>query len=117
VFIKAELSQIPVTDGRKAERRIVNIAAALREEGVKTTEVTLLDVSTGGFKAESPTEFEEGSEVWIKLPGFEVKRSTVVWVRGRDIGCEFLMPLHPRELELLAPAKPSRMAKDVFRRG
>jgi hypothetical protein len=115
VYIKAELSQFPV-DGRKTERRIVNIAAALREEGVTTTEVTLLDVSTGGFRAETPTPIEDGSEVWIKLPGFEARRSRIVWVKDKDIGCEFLVPLHPRELELVAPARPRRIAKDVFRR-
>jgi hypothetical protein len=116
VFIKAELSQFPLTDGRKAERRIVNIAAALREEGVKTTEVTLLDVSEGGFKAETDNELDEGAEVWLKLPGFEVRRSRVVWVRGKEVGCEFQFPLHPRELDLLAPPKPRKIARDVFRR-
>jgi hypothetical protein len=116
VFIKAELSQFPVADGRKAERRIVNLAAALREDGVKTDSVTVLDVSTGGFKAEADTEIEEGTEVWLKLPGFEVRRSRVVWARGGEIGCEFQLPLHPSELDLLAPAKPRKAARDVFRR-
>ena len=62
------------------------------------------------------TEIEEGTEVWLKLPGFEVRRSRVVWVRGKDVGCEFQFPLHPRELELLAPTKPRKVARDVFRR-
>ena len=116
MLIKAELSQIPVADGRKAERRIVNIAAALREAGVTTAEVTVIDVSTGGFKAEVEDAIEEGSEVWLKLPGFEARRSRVIWSRGRDIGCEFQFPLNPRELDLLAPAKPRVVAKEVFRR-
>jgi hypothetical protein len=115
-LIKAELSQFPIADGRKAERRIVNIAAALREEGVTTAEVTVLDVSVGGFRAEVAEDFEEGTEVWLKLPGVEVRRSRVVWVRGRDIGCEFQFPLHERDLDLLAPAKPRKMAREVFRR-
>jgi hypothetical protein len=116
VFIKAELSQFPVSDGRKAERRIVNIAAALREEGVTTSEVTVIDVSEGGFKAETENPLDEGAEVWLKLPGFEMRRSRVVWVNGKDVGCEFQFPLHPSELDLLAPPKPRRVAKDVFRR-
>jgi len=117
VYIKAELSQFPVVDGRKAERRIVNIAAALREEGVTTAEVTVLDVSTGGFRAEIESGIEEGSEVWLKLPGFEVRRSRVIWVNGKDIGCEFQFPLHSSELDLLAPPKPRKVAKEIFRRG
>ena len=116
MFIKAELSQFPVPEGRKAERRIVNIAAALREEGVTTTEVTLLDVSIGGFKALMEDTIEEGTEVWLKLPGFELRRSRVVWINGKDVGCEFEAPLHASELDLLAPPKPRRAAKDVFRR-
>ena len=116
MLIKAELSQFPIADGRKAERRIVNIAAALREDGVKTAEVTVIDVSTGGFKAEIDEEIEEGTEVWLKLPGFEIRRSRVVWVRGRDVGCEFQFPLHESELDLLAPTKPRKAARDVFRR-
>jgi hypothetical protein len=116
VLIKAELSQFPITDGRKAERRIVNIAAALREEGVKTAEVVVIDVSTGGFKAESEEAIEEGTEVWLKLPGFEVRRSRVVWARGKEIGCEFQSALHSSELEMVAPAKPRVAARDVFRR-
>ena len=39
MFINAELTRWPVTDGRKTERRIVNIAAALRESGAITTPI------------------------------------------------------------------------------
>lgn len=116
MFINAELSQLPVTDGRKAERRIVNLAAALREEGAKNAAIVVLDISIGGFKAELSESFEEGSEVWLKLPGFEAKRSRVIWVRGAEAGCEFESPLHPRDLELMTAPKPRRIPKGVFRR-
>jgi len=116
LFIDAELSQIPVTDGRKAERRIVNLAAALREQGARTTRIVVLDISTGGFKAEADEPLEQGSEVWLKLSGLEAKRSRVVWSREREIGCEFEWPLHPRELEVVVAPKPRRIPKGVFRR-
>jgi hypothetical protein len=95
---------------------MVNLAAALREEGAVTTQVLLLNISVGGFKAEVEGEVEEGSEVWLKVPGFEAKRSRVVWRKGNQAGCEFETELHERELELLTAPAPRRIRKGIFRR-
>lgn len=116
MFINAELSQIPVADGRKATRRIVNLAGALREEGSKKLAVVVLDISTGGFKCDTSEPCEEGGEVWLKLPGFEAKRSRVVWVRGNEAGCEFETPLHPSDLEAMVAPAPRKIVKGVFKR-
>jgi hypothetical protein len=116
LFIDAELSQIPITDGRKAERRIVNLAAALREEGAKSSKIVVVDISVGGFKAEADVPHSEGDEVWLKLAGLEPRRSRVVWARDREIGCEFEWPLHPSELEIIVAPAPRRIVKGVFRR-
>jgi hypothetical protein len=116
LFINAELSQLPISEGRKAERRIVNLAAALREEGAKNVSIVILDISVGGFKAQVSEPFEDGSEVWLKLADFEAKRSKVVWSRGSEVGCEFETPLHPRDLEVAVAPKPRRIPKGVFRR-
>jgi hypothetical protein len=116
LHIRAELSQIPLTDGRKAERRIVNMAAALREEGVKTAAVIVLDLSVGGFRAECEDVLAEGAEVWLKLPGFEAKRSRVVWTKEKDVGCEFEWPLHQKELDQITAPKPRGIARGIFRR-
>jgi hypothetical protein len=120
LFIDAELSQIPITDGRKAERRIVNLAAALRESGAKTSRIVVVDISVGGFKGETDEPHEIGDEVWLKLAMLEPRRCRVVWVRDgegkREIGCEFEWPLHPRELEVIVAPAPRRIPKGVFRR-
>jgi hypothetical protein len=116
LFINAELSQLPIGDGRKAERRIVNLAAALREDGAKTAPIVVVDISTGGFKAEVPDEVEDGAEVWLKLPGCEAKRSRVKWRRGKEAGCEFETPLHDSELQLVIAPAPRKIPKGVFRR-
>lgn len=116
MFINAELSKLPISDGRKAERRIVNIAAALREEGATTAPVVVLDLSPGGFKVHSDTPLEEGSEVWLKLPGFEAKRSHVVWVKDEEAGCEFENELHPGELESLTAPPRRGPVKNLFRK-
>jgi hypothetical protein len=116
LFINAELSQLPIGDGRKAERRVVNLAAALREDGAKTAPIVVVDISTGGFKAEVPDEVEEGAEVWLKLPGCEAKRSRVKWRRGKEAGCEFETPLHESELQLVVAPAPRKIPRGVFRR-
>ena len=120
MFIDAELSQIPITDGRKAERRIVNLAAALREQGARSSKIVVVDISVGGFKAEAEEPHQEGDEVWLKLAGLEPRRSRVVWARngerGWEIGCEFEWPLHPRELEIIIAPAPRKIVKGVFRR-
>jgi hypothetical protein len=116
VFINAELSKLPITDGRKAERRIVNLAAALREAGATTTPVQVLDISAGGYKVQTDAHLEEGSEVWLKIPGSEAKRGHVVWTKENEAGCEFESELHPAELELLVAPPRRGPVKNVFRK-
>ena len=116
MYINAELSQLPIGDGRKAERRIVNLAAALRDPGATTVPIVVLDVSAGGFRAEVGDEIAEGAEVWLKMPGFEAKRSRVVWKRDKEAGCEFETPMHERDLELVIAPAPRKIVKGVFRR-
>jgi hypothetical protein len=116
LFINAELSQLPIGDGRKAERRIVNLAAALRENGAKTSQIIVLDISSCGFRAEVGDDVGEGSEVWLKLPNFEAKRSRVIWRKDSEAGCEFETPLHDQEIQLIVAPAPRRIPKGVFRR-
>jgi hypothetical protein len=116
LYINAELSQIPITDGRKAERRIVNLAGALREDGATTLRIVVHDISVGGFKAEPQEPIAEGTEVWLKISGFEAKRSRVIWTKDKEMGCEFEYPLHQRELDQIVTPSPRRIPKGVFRR-
>lgn len=116
MFINAELSQLPVTDGRRAGRRIVNLAAALREEGAVTQPVLVVDISPLGFKAQAENPPEPGSEVWLKLPGCEARRSRVIWSEGGEAGCEFESPLHERDIAALTPPKPRGVPRNIFKR-
>ena len=116
MFINAELSKLPISEGRKAERRIVNLAAALREEGATTTTVQVLDLSPGGYKVQTSTPLEEGAEVWLKLPGFEAKRSHVIWSKDNEAGCEFESELHPAELEAVTAPPRRGPVKNLFKR-
>lgn len=101
MMTKAQIATLPVPDGRKAERRIVNLAARLREPGASLTDVELRDLSTGGFRAEGPIALEPGSIVWLKLTGIEATQCRLVWREGEVAGFEFLTPLHRATLELV----------------
>lgn len=98
---RAQLAILPVSEGRSAERRIVNLAARLREPGATIVDAEVRDLSTDGFMAETNLVVETGATVWLKLPGLEPQNSRVVWAEEGKIGCQFSTPLHPLTLEML----------------
>lgn len=97
----AQLAILPVIDGRSAERRIVNLAARLREPGARIVDADVLNLSTDGFMAVAEVALEVGANVWLKLPGLEPQNSRVVWTEEGKTGFQFATPLHPATLELI----------------
>lgn len=104
-----QLAILPTPDGRTAERRVVNLAASLREPGAQVASVDVLNLSVTGFAAETDLALETGAYVWLKIPGLEATNSRVVWVDGGKAGFEFVNALHPATLEtvLAASKKPA----------
>jgi hypothetical protein len=98
---RAQLAILPVVEGRSAERRIVNLAARLREPGATIVDAEVRDLSTDGFMADTNLTLEIGAIVWLKLPGLEPQNSRVAWAEDGRIGCQFSAPLHPLTLEIL----------------
>ena len=98
---RAQLAILPVAEGRSAERRIVNLAARLREPGATIVDAEVRDLSTDGFMAETVLALDPGTIVWLKLPGLEPQNSRVAWAEDGRIGCQFSTPLHPITLEML----------------
>ena len=111
---KGHLAIIPAQDGRRAERRIVNLAASLREPGASLAEAEVVNLSVTGFAAETDAPLEIGSQVWLKLPGLEPTSSKVVWVEGRKAGFEFATPLHQGTLDVLTAADRTAPPKRHF---
>jgi len=108
------LAILPVEEGRKAERRIVNLAARLREPGASVAEIDIINLSTDGFMAQGVTSVEAGHHVWLKLPGLEPQNSKVVWVEDDKAGFEFANPLHPATLEQLVNTNRKAVPKGHF---
>jgi hypothetical protein len=111
---KAHLAILPTPDGRRAERRIVNFAASLREPGASMAEIEVLNLSVTGFAAECDMPVETGAHLWLKLPGLEPVNSKVVWVDGRKAGFEFVTPLHPATLDTVTTATRAPVVKRHF---
>lgn len=101
---RAQLAILPVAEGRQAERRIVNLAARLREPGATIVDAEVLNLSTDGFMAESELKLEPGTQVWLKLPGLEPQCSRCAWTEEGKAGFQFATALHPATVEMLTEA-------------
>ena len=111
---KAHLAILPTPDGRRAERRIVNLAASLREPGASLTEAEVVNLSVTGFAAETEAPLEAGAHVWLKLPGLEPTSSRCVWIDGKRAGFEFSSPLHAATLDLVIATSRKPVVKRHF---
>ena len=111
---RAQLAIFPVVEGRSAERRIVNLAARLREPGATIVDAEVLDLSTDGYKAVTDLVLEVGASVWLKLPGLEPQNSRVVWAEDGKAGFQFANPLHPATLELVVETARKPLPRGHF---
>lgn len=110
----AQLAILPASEGRRAERRVVNLAARLREPGASVVGAVVHNLSTDGFMAETELKLEMGAEVWLRLPGLEAQKSSVVWIEENKAGFKFAAPLHPATLETLTVASRKPAVKRHF---
>lgn len=110
----AQLAILPVPEGRSAERRIVNLAARLREPGATLVECEVQNLSTDGFMAEMSLALEPGTVVWLKLPGLEPQNSKVIWAEDGKAGFQFANPVHPATIELVVAMSRKPVPKRHF---
>jgi hypothetical protein len=111
---KGQLARLPAADGRRAERRVVNLAASLREPGATVADAEVLNLSADGFMAKSEIELEVGQSLFLKLPGLEAQKSLVVWIDGDKAGFQFATPLHPAELNQLVSTERKGPPRNHF---
>ena len=111
---RGQLAILPVPEGRTAERRMVNLAARLRDPGASVTEIDVLNLSTAGFAAQGTFALEPGAFVWLKLPGLEPQNCRVVWVEEGKAGFEFVTPIHAATFELLVESNRKPMRRGHF---
>jgi hypothetical protein len=87
-------SKIESASYLKREPRIaVRCQAVLVEEDGCALEVVITDVSRDGFKLESQSELEVGSDVWLHVPRMVPVRGSIRWTCGAEAGGVFLEPV------------------------
>lgn len=91
-------------NARQVERLDVRVDARMRRREGKAATVTILDLSTQGFRAESWIAHPVGKQLWLTLPGLESVLATVRWTDGVQIGCAFERPLHSAVVERFVEA-------------
>lgn len=93
-MIRARIGETPdPTERRREARHPVELEARVRELGANGVEARVLNISESGFMAETETQFEVGSRVWLMLPGRERANAVVKWTAGDRIGAEFAEPI------------------------
>ena len=96
---------------RKTGRTPVAGRTRLRAQNWYSIEVTVRDVSTGGFKAECPEAVRIGSYVSLDVPGLGPVNAQVRWQIGDRMGGMFLDPISLNRCEWTAvPAEPPQEA-------
>jgi len=96
--VDANMSETGETNGgsdlRHHQRVPLEVQALLRDRRSNKYTVHLLDLSTTGFRAEAHYGIDEGSIVWLTIPGMQGLEAVVAWRRGQVIGCRFQNPLY-----------------------
>jgi hypothetical protein len=93
--------EFQATAPRQANRVSLMLDVGLRRSAAQKAKVALRDISTHGFRAEIFERIFPDERLWLKLPGLEGWQARVAWVRGDEIGCEFVQPLHPAVLNII----------------
>jgi hypothetical protein len=92
----------PFFKTRKSARRRISEQAALTPQSWYSIDVTVCDVSTGGFMAECPDPVRIGSYVSLDVPGIGPVRAQVRWQLGGRMGGMFLDPISLAKCEWTA---------------
>ena len=111
---RGQLATLPSAEGRRAERRVVNLAASLREPGAAIEDAEVLNLSTDGFMAKTTLAMEPGQVVYLKLAGLEAQKCRVVWIDEDKAGFEFSTPLHPGLLHQLTSNQRKSIPRGHF---
>ncbi len=82
-------------ESRRTMRKAVQLKARLRDRGATRFDITVLDLSMTGFRAETAYRLNPGQLVWISLPGLAGIEAAVAWQERQFVGCQFATPLHP----------------------
>jgi hypothetical protein len=79
---------------RKSPRVALTAQVQLRRAGQMHYVVDVHDISPEGCRLEFVERPRLDEKVWVKFNGLDAVESTVCWVRGFDVGIEFVRPIY-----------------------
>ena len=91
---------VTIVARKGARAQVTRAAPAVLPVG-GATEITIVELSAGGFLAEFPVAPMPGLTMRIDLPGVPPRQARVVRRRGAMIACAFVTELTPDELAQL----------------
>ncbi|HEX7930873.1 MAG TPA: PilZ domain-containing protein [Sphingomicrobium sp.] len=80
---------------RRSARVSLQAEVQLRRSGAHHYLVNVHDISPEGCKLEFVERPRLDETVWVKFEGLDAVESNVCWVRGSDVGIEFVRPIYP----------------------
>lgn len=80
---------------RRSARIALQAEVQLRRTGQSHYLVNVHDVSQEGCRLEFVERPRLDETVWVKFEGLDAIQSTVCWMRGHDVGVEFVRPIYP----------------------
>jgi hypothetical protein len=97
---------LQASEKRRSLRHAVKIAAVLHHIAARPTPAIVTDLSTSGFRFTLRQQVIVGTLVGLKLDGLAPIEGYVVWQKGDQVGCKFLVELHPALLEAALAVGP-----------
>ena len=86
---------------RKSARVSLQAEVQLRRSGHHHYVVSVHDISPEGCRLEFVERPRLDETVWVKFEGLDAIESSVCWLRGSDVGIEFVRPIYPAVFDIL----------------
>lgn len=86
---------------RKSARVSLRAEVQLRRSGHHHYVVSVHDISPEGCRLEFVERPRLDETVWVKFEGLDAIESSVCWLRGSDVGIEFVRPIYPAVFDIL----------------
>ncbi|MEY4501623.1 MAG: PilZ domain [Pseudomonadota bacterium] len=97
-------------DRRRKDRIPTTIPTLLSTDGYFGMPVTVLDVSTHGFRLVVGAHIPPSSLVRLKLPGLGIVVGRVVWSKKGEVGGGFINPMSEQRLNMIPGVKKPKLA-------
>ena len=92
---------IPDHGRAAAPRADVTLLCEVRQGSGAWRLARLTDLSHTGFKLSWLPDYDSTTPLRIRIPGMQALAARICWHRNREIGCEFVSPLHVAVFEHL----------------